>query len=297
MKKRVNNEELIGNGQKTVEVYLKWVGVRMGAYFESAQDGPYDVVIRGDAVSVDGRDMTELQAERAHLETSCLCSGLSLHMAEVLEGSVLGDWRPVVVGAVVMKKRGETKAECGNCKHASFPRGLDIGTCGDQPMARWDSCALFERADEEAGPDDPYGLTLDMCRCQCQAGGECSRKVCSGAAALAREVLETAEAMNAHNWGEVKQAIIVRCEGELEADASLPHAPECKFRVASTRHGAVGEETNYLYIFDVDGDVEVYFMEGAEKAWSGSADKASALVAVIKETTGDETVRVEEVRS
>ncbi len=28
---------------------------------------------------------------------------------------------------------------------------------------------------------------LDVCRCQCMAGGECGRKMCTGAAALKRE--------------------------------------------------------------------------------------------------------------
>lgn len=270
MKKRVNSEELIGNSQKTVEVYLKWVGVRMGVYFESAQDGPYDVVIRGDAVSVDGRDMTELQTERAHLETSCHCSGLSLHMAEVLEGSQLGEWRPVTVGAVRMKQMVETA-----------------------------------HAEAHANPDDLSGIIADMCRCQCQAGGECSRKVCSGATALARDTVSAVDVVRMARSAMATGGFAARASAMAVCDAWLRKAEAPKavtvkdalFRVASTRYGAVGEEKNYLYIFDVDGDVEVYFMEGAEKAWSGSADKASALVAVIKETTGDETVRVEEVRS
>lgn len=113
-----NEQRTEGRGQKTeVQVYLKWVGVRMGVYFESAQDGPYGAVIHGDAISVDGRDMVELKTERTHLETVCLCSGLSLHMAEVMEGSQLGAWRPVT-----MKKQIETA-------HAGAHEKPDVCRC------------------------------------------------------------------------------------------------------------------------------------------------------------------------
>lgn len=103
-----------GRGNKTTQVYLRWVGVCTGTYFESAQDGPWDVVIDGAVIVVNAKDIVELETERRHLETSCLCSGLSLHMAEVMDGSVLGEWRPVKVAAepATIERDGDAPDVC-----------------------------------------------------------------------------------------------------------------------------------------------------------------------------------------
>jgi hypothetical protein len=85
-----------------------------------------------------------------------------------------------------------------------------------------------------------------------------------------------------------------RCHGCR--NTACKDAPEKMFRVASTRHGDVGEETHYLRIIDRDGDPDVFFSDSAAVAWQGPSHKAAMLVDLIKEATGDGTVRVEEVR-
>ncbi len=79
-----------------------------------------------------------------------------------------------------------------------------------------------------------------------------------------------------------------------EAEAIIKEANR-RFRVTQVRHGDVGEETHYLRIIDRDGDPGVFFSDSAAVAWQGPAHKASVLVDLIKEATGDSTVRVEEV--
>ena len=115
-------------------------------------------------------------------------------------------------------------------------------------------------------------------------------------------------------------------ETELEADASLPHpereaphgattngeaphgaatngeAPrgaaaggDKNFRVMRTASGAVGDEEEALHLYDVDGDMEVYFLEDTGCGWRGTAEKAALLADLVREVTGDTTLRVEEV--
>ena len=81
------------------QVYFRFVGVQTGTHFESMKMGPYgspELTIHGEGlVELDAPARLELERDRKHLETSCLCSGLSLQMAVVLPGSVLGSWKAV----------------------------------------------------------------------------------------------------------------------------------------------------------------------------------------------------------
>ena len=105
-----------------------------------------------------------------------------------------------------------------------------------------------------------------------------------------------------------EQCCRTMCSGAraLEADASLPHpereAPcgsaaggEKSFRVMRTASGAVGDEEEALHLYDVDGDMEVYFLEDTGCGWRGTAEKAALLTELVREVTGDGTLRVEEV--
>jgi hypothetical protein len=62
----------------------------------------------------------------------------------------------------------------------------------------------------------------DVCRCQCESGGACSRTVCSGAAALARDVRTVADQGNGANWQLALEKIRELCGQELEAAEETP---------------------------------------------------------------------------
>lgn len=85
-----------------------------------------------------------------------------------------------------------------------------------------------------------------------------------------------------------------REEQMAEAERIIAESDK-RYRVVCLRHGDVGEETHYLRAFDNDGDVTICFDDQAEKAWRGSLAKASVLADVIRSTTRDDTVRIEEV--
>lgn len=157
----------VGSGSR--QVFLRWVGVRMGVYFAAAATGPWDVEVRGGTALLDADDRVELEREREGLEKHSRASGLGLELAEVGEGSVLGAWRPVSAGL----------------------------RSGDGPGVG-------------AGPD--------VCRCQCEAGGACSRTVCSGAAALARDVKAVADETTGANWGMSMERVRALCIQTLAAE-------------------------------------------------------------------------------
>lgn len=68
-----------------------------------------------------------------------------------------------------------------------------------------------------------------------------------------------------------------------------------RYRVSCLRYGDLEEETHYLWTAAVDGDFMVGFSANADKAWTGKLERASLLVDVIRSTTRDDTLRIEEV--
>ena len=83
----------------TKQVYLRFVGVMDGARFESAQSGPWDAYVDGGLIMISPADKTELDGEKKGLEDYSHATGLKVQVAEVGEGSQLGEWRAVEVQA------------------------------------------------------------------------------------------------------------------------------------------------------------------------------------------------------
>lgn len=82
---------------KMTQVYLRFVGVRLGLDFQSARMGPWSAHVADGVIAVDAADKVELDGEQKDLETHSHASGLTLQVALVEEGSTLGVWSPVTL--------------------------------------------------------------------------------------------------------------------------------------------------------------------------------------------------------